>query len=339
MDAVENGPFLEKVRSTSKLRLGPASSAIAARAETTQSREPDREPSEATIPLEAKEAKRRGRPKKQEKPSGDSNHEKNESRRRRDECDSDGEGNGETRKCHRVGSRQGNGRGKHGSDCEPTKSSTTRACSPKGQHSCAVAMGHKLLTVKSVVRSGEPIAPTVTERGVVLALPTQAIATARNKATLLTTTVGRVKSPVQIVEKGLEKQSISKSADLRKHGQYEYSSGGRVRHDRDGETKDSGQGGHLAGPATTHVRGIAARGRPYACRLQHSEGVDTAIGAEASFSASDPTPVLESTSPQFPVMIPLVGPRTPPDTPPQPIVSESRLGLVAQPRIPSPRTA
>ena len=49
--------------------------------------------------------------------------------------------------------------------------------------------------------------------------------------------------------------------------------------------------------------------------------------------------MLKSTGPQSPVLLPLSGPRTPPDTPSQPIVSQrDPLGLMDPPRIPSPRT-
>ena len=52
-----------------------------------------------------------------------------------------------------------------------------------------------------------------------------------------------------------------------------------------------------------------------------------------------PTPVFECTRPQSPVLLPAVGPPTPPDTPSPPIVSErDPLGLWDRPRIRSPRT-
>ena len=97
LDAEEIDPFLEEVRSTSTLSVVTTSSTTAAATETTQSREPDREPSEETNPLEAKGTRRRGRLKKQRKPAGHSPHEKDQPTRRRDGSDSDGEGNGETR--------------------------------------------------------------------------------------------------------------------------------------------------------------------------------------------------------------------------------------------------
>ena len=95
--AQEIDPFLEEVRSTSTLSVVTATSTTAVATETTQSREPDREPSDDTIPLEAKGAKRRGRPQKQRQPSGHCHHWKEQPTRRRNGSDSEGEGNGETR--------------------------------------------------------------------------------------------------------------------------------------------------------------------------------------------------------------------------------------------------
>ena len=141
------------------------------------------------------------------------------------------------------------------------------------------------------------------------------MASTSSEATPLNITVGRVKSRVQMVEKAVEKQSISKLANLRQHGQNDYSGGGSVRHDRDGETKDSGQARYPVGSGKTHLRGRAARVRPYACRLQHPEGVDIESRVQQmNVPDPHPTPVLESTSQQSPVLFPLVGPRTPPDT-------------------------
>ena len=57
MDAVEVDPFLEEVRSTSTLSVVTESSRTAAATGAIQSRDPDWEPSVATNPLEAKEAK------------------------------------------------------------------------------------------------------------------------------------------------------------------------------------------------------------------------------------------------------------------------------------------
>ena len=112
LETGEIDPFLGEMRSTSTLSEVATSSTTAAAIETTQSREPDREPSEETIPLEANVTRRRGRPKKQRILSGHSHHEKDQPTRRRDGSDS--EGKGETRKSHHSGSRQGNARGKHG---------------------------------------------------------------------------------------------------------------------------------------------------------------------------------------------------------------------------------
>ena len=100
-------------------------------------------------------------------------------------------------------------------------------------------MGHKPITMKLTVQRAESISTTVSVRAVVLATHTPAMATMRDTATPLTAAVNRVKSRIQTVEKGQEKQGISKSATLRKHGQDEYSRDGSVRHDLDGEAKDS----------------------------------------------------------------------------------------------------
>ena len=52
------------------------------------------------------------------------------------------------------------------------------------------------------------------------------------------------------------------------------------------------------------------------------------------------TPVLQSFCPQSPILLALLGTRTPRESPAQPIVSQREpLGLMAQPRIPSPRTS
>ena len=64
-DATEEDPFAHEVRSTSTLSVVPPSrTTTAATGETSMRREPSREPSEETIPPEAKETKRRGRHKK-----------------------------------------------------------------------------------------------------------------------------------------------------------------------------------------------------------------------------------------------------------------------------------
>ena len=173
LDAAEVDPFLEEVRSTSTLSVVTTSSSTAVVTETTQSREPDSERSEATNPLERKEAKRRGRRKKKQNPSGHNQREKHEPTRRQHESDSDGEWNADTRKGHQCGSRKGNGRGKHGSDRDSTKADTTRKRSPKGQHSCAVAMSLKSQTGKSIVSRAEPITTTVSESSLVFASPRQ----------------------------------------------------------------------------------------------------------------------------------------------------------------------
>ena len=65
LDVEEIDPFLEEVSSTSTLSVVTATSKSAAATAIPQSREPDREPSDVTIPLEAKGTRRRGRPNKQ----------------------------------------------------------------------------------------------------------------------------------------------------------------------------------------------------------------------------------------------------------------------------------
>ena len=60
------------------------------------------------------------------------------------------------------------------------------------------------------------------------------MASTGSEATPLNITVGPFKSRVQIVEKSVEKQGISKLANLRKDEQEHYSGGGSVRHDLDG---------------------------------------------------------------------------------------------------------
>ena len=53
--------------------------------------------------MEASEGKRRGRPRKQPKQTGHSRRQRHEPTRLRDESDSDGEGNAESRKAIKVG--------------------------------------------------------------------------------------------------------------------------------------------------------------------------------------------------------------------------------------------
>ena len=241
LDAVEYDPFVEEVGSTSTLSVLTSASTTAAASEIIQSRKPDREHIEATTPLETKEHKRRGRPRKQPKQSGRRHQEEDVPTRRRDESDSDGEGNGKAEKGNRNGSRQDNGLAKGGSDRESKELGTPRKQSPRGQRrSCAIAMAYKAPTVKSVVRPVHPFTTTVSERAVLPASPTLAMATARSKWTPVTTPVGSITSCVQMLEKGVEKQSTFKSANLRKDGQDDYSGGRTVRYDRDGETKESG---------------------------------------------------------------------------------------------------
>ena len=77
--------------------------------------------------------------------------------------------------------------------------------------------------MRSIVRRVQPSLQAVSEPAVVSASPSPAMASTRSEATPLNTTVGRVKSRVHMVEKGVEKQSISKLVILRKEGQNDYS--------------------------------------------------------------------------------------------------------------------
>ena len=116
LHTAENDSFVEEVRSTSTLSVVTAARTTAAAMEITPSREEDREPSEATIPLQVNEAKRRDRPMKQQKLSGHSLLEEESSMRRRDESDTDGEWPGKVETGNLNGSRRGNGKAKGGSD-------------------------------------------------------------------------------------------------------------------------------------------------------------------------------------------------------------------------------
>merc|ERR1712228_449723 len=54
---------------------------------------------------------------------------------------------------------------------------------------------------------------------------------------------------------------------------------GGIRHHRQCESKDPGQGGHPSGPAALDLRRQAARRWSDLVRLQHPEGVHFALGA------------------------------------------------------------
>ena len=71
-------------------------------------------------------------------------------------------------------------------------------------------MPGKAPTVKSVLGRGQPRRKIVSELAGVSASPTPAMAFTRSEATSLNSTVGRVKSRVQIVETGFEKGVTSK---------------------------------------------------------------------------------------------------------------------------------
>ena len=105
------------------------------------------------------------------------------------------------------------------------------------------------------------------------------MATESSESTPLPTTLGRVRSRGQVVEKGVEKRNTSVGANLRTDKQPRYFKDYNIRHYRDCETEDSGQGRYPAGPAMFHLHGQAARERSYSGRLQHPEGVGAASGA------------------------------------------------------------
>ncbi|EAT86934.2 hypothetical protein SNOG_05870 [Parastagonospora nodorum SN15] len=69
-------------------------------------------------------------------------------------------------------------------------------------------------------------------------------------------------------------------ADLREdsHRQDHHAGGRVIGHNRQCEEQDPGQGGHSPGPAAPDLRRKATRGWPHPVRLQHPEGVDSALG-------------------------------------------------------------
>ena len=205
LDTVENDPFVREVNITSVVSETSAPSATTAVAEPMETRELDREPSQETIPPEGKPHKRRVRPRKHSKQSGFSHREEEPPKRRREKSDSEGEGPGNSERSKLTGVRQGNGQGKGSTDRESKKSSSTRSPSPKGKQSCAIAIAYKLRTVKSGVRRVQPSLQTLSECAVESASPTPIMAAGSSEATPLPTTVGRVRSRVEVVETGVEK--------------------------------------------------------------------------------------------------------------------------------------
>ena len=103
-------------------------------------------------------------------------------------------------------------------------------------------MAPKTPKVRPVVRRVQPWLQTVSELAVVSSSATPGMAFTSSEAPPLRTTVGRDKSRLHMVEKRVEKPSISKSSSVPKDEQDDYSGGRIVRHDRDGETKDLEQG-------------------------------------------------------------------------------------------------
>ena len=154
LETAEDDQFANEMRSTSSVGMITTGSATAG-----VKSEPSKQTSEMTIPLEAKEVKRRGRPRKDQKEYGGSNQEKDSATRCRDDRSyiGEGEGNGKADSAKRSGSRNGNRKQTHGRDREPTQAGTSRSRSPKGQHSCTSAIGRKPPMVKSFVRRGEPL--------------------------------------------------------------------------------------------------------------------------------------------------------------------------------------
>ena len=94
---------------------------------------------------------------------------------------------------------------------------------PKGQRSCATAMAHQLSTGKSVVERVQPSLQTGSERAVESASPTPAMGTERREASPPPTTVGRARSRVQVMERGVERQSTLSVANPRTDKQTGYS--------------------------------------------------------------------------------------------------------------------
>ena len=93
VDAVEEDPFAHQMLRRSTSSAGPTSPVFETIADETASSGSNKGTSEASIPLEPKEATRRGRPRKEHKKSGGS-LEEDHATRRRGECDSNGEGEG-----------------------------------------------------------------------------------------------------------------------------------------------------------------------------------------------------------------------------------------------------
>ena len=136
MEAVEDDAFADEMRNMSAASETTASATAVATAETVR-RECSIETSEATIPLKAKESKRRGRPRKEQQKSGRSHPEKDLPTRRRDESHSDGAGNWKANDGKRSGSHKGNKKQTRGSSRVFTQKGPSRLRSRKVQHSCA----------------------------------------------------------------------------------------------------------------------------------------------------------------------------------------------------------
>ena len=122
LDLREDAQFAQVMRITSRMSVVTTASVTAAAITTeTMGREPSKQPSDASIPLEAKEPQRRCPPRKEQTKSGRSYDEKELHTRRRDDSDSNGEGEGKANDIKWSRSRNGNGTGKHGSNGQFTK--------------------------------------------------------------------------------------------------------------------------------------------------------------------------------------------------------------------------
>ena len=186
LEATEDDPFSHEMRTAS----------ISSEATTTATMDSRKQTSDVEIPLEGKEPKRRGRPRKEQTKSRRSHEEKDLPTPRRVDSDSNGEGEGKANDGKRSGLRNGHQKQTHGSDSEPAKSGTTRAHNPKVEHSCSSAMAGKAAIVKSIVRRVQPLLETVSEPAVVSASPTPTWAPTRSEATPLNATVCRIISRV-----------------------------------------------------------------------------------------------------------------------------------------------
>ena len=188
--------FAHDMRTTSSV------SVAATTLSDSQRRDLSEQPSDASIPLDEKETKSTGWRRKEQKKSRRSTQEKDLSTRRLEVGDAKGEGDRKVIDGKRREAPKGNRKEKHRSDQESIKASTTISRTPK-EHSSSNGMAPTALTVKSVGVRVQSIQETVSEPVVVSASPTPTLATTRSEPTPLITSVGRVRSRVARVEKGV----------------------------------------------------------------------------------------------------------------------------------------